>query len=191
MALAISPDGKWAASAGIDRDIILWNLASGVAERRLSGHQGPVWSLRFAPEGDRLISAGGDEVVKVWDIARGIALGDRTRAPDPMAALLAKGGRGAKLFRKCQACHTVTRDGGHRAGPTLYGVFGRQAGTAKGYAYSKALRGSDLVWTERTVDALFAEGPDRFTPGSKMPLQRIPDPRDRAELIAFLKKIVQ
>ena len=46
-----------------------------------------------------------------------------------------------------------------------------------------------LVWTEQTVDALFAEGPHSFTPGSKMPLQQMPSAEDRAHLIAFLKRI--
>ncbi len=45
------------------------------------------------------------------------------------------------------------------------------------------------MWTEETFDKLFELGPDAFTPGSKMPLQRMPDPRDRAELIAYLKQI--
>ena len=37
--------------------------------------------------------------------------------------------------------------------------------------------------------ALFAEGPHEYTPGSKMPLQRMPNPQDRAELIAYLRAV--
>ena len=48
-------------------------------------------------------------------------------------------------------------------------------------------RRSDIIWTEETVARLFEQGPDSFTPGSKMPLQRLPDPPERAALIAFLK----
>ena len=99
------------------------------------------------------------------------------------------GSPGAKLFRKCQACHTVTADGGNKAGPTLYGLFGRRAGQVEGYRYSEALANSELVWTEETIDALFDEGPDHYTPGSKMPLQRMPSAADRATLIGYLKEI--
>lgn len=72
--------------------------------------------------------------------------------------------------------------------PSLKGVFGRRAGTVKGYRYSQALEGSDIVWTEETIDQLFDLGPDHVTPGSKMPMQRIASARDRADLIAFLKR---
>ncbi|HEY5597449.1 MAG TPA: c-type cytochrome, partial [Kiloniellales bacterium] len=99
------------------------------------------------------------------------------------------GDRGARLFRRCAVCHTVTADGGNRAGPPLYGVFGRRAGTVSGYNYSQTLRNSSVIWNEDTIDALFDEGPHRFIPGSKMPLQRMPEARDRADLIDYLKRV--
>ena len=66
-------------------------------------------------------------------------------------------------------------------------MFGRQAGKYPGYTYSDALNGSDLIWSEDAVDKLFDLGPDFYTPGSKMPMQQIAKPQDRADLIAFLK----
>ena len=95
---------------------------------------------------------------------------------------------GRKLFRACAFCHTLTPDGGKRAGPTLWRLFGREAGSVAGYHYSEALKGSGIVWTEETVARLFELGPETFTPGSKMPLQRLPDPQQRADLIAYLKE---
>ncbi len=130
-------------------------------------------------------------MTRIWDLETR----SEVRASEEVAALpelpdeSEADARGAKLFRKCAACHTVTADGGHRAGPTLYGVFGRRAGTIEGYNYSDALSHSNLVWTEETIDQLFAEGPDAFTPGSKMPLQRMPSAKDREDLISYLKTI--
>ena len=85
--------------------------------------------------------------------------------------------------------NAVIANGAKRAGPTLYRLFGRRAGEVGGYKYSNALAGTDLVWTEATVDALFAEGPHKYTPGSKMPIQKMSSAEDRAHLIAFLKRI--
>ncbi len=94
--------------------------------------------------------------------------------------------KGEALFRKCVACHTVEENGRNKAGPRLFGLFGRRAGAVSDYKYSPALRDSALVWTPETVDALFAKGPETVVPGSKMPLQTMSDPKDRANLIAFL-----
>ncbi len=71
----------------------------------------------------------------------------------------------------------------------MRGLFDRTAGTMADFPYSRALRESRLVWTEQTVDRLFEIGPERLTPGSKMPLQRMPNAEDRSELIQFLKQV--
>ena len=55
------------------------------------------------------------------------------------------------------------------------------------YRYSETLTGSDIVWGDETIDALFDQGPDHYIPGSKMPMQVIAKPQDRADLIAFLR----
>ena len=91
-------------------------------------------------------------------------------------------------MRKCSICHALEPGASRKAGPTLAGLFDRRAGTVPGYRYSPVLTGSDIIWNETTVDALFDEGPDHFIPGSKMPMQVIAGPDDRADLIAFLKE---
>ena len=96
--------------------------------------------------------------------------------------------RGAELFKTCGVCHTLTPDGGHRAGPTLYGVFGRKVGTVPDYPYSKALRQSDIIWNDETIGALFEKGPQHVVPGTKMPLQRLGNPEDRRALLHFLRQ---
>lgn len=99
--------------------------------------------------------------------------------------------RGEDLFKRCAACHTVDANGRNKAGPRLHGLFGRKAGSVTDFKYSPALRDSAIVWTPETVDALFAKGPSELTPGSKMPLQTMSNPNDRADLIAYLKRATQ
>ena len=92
-----------------------------------------------------------------------------------------------QFMRKCSICHTLEPDGRRRAGPSLHGLFGRRAGTVPGYSYSDTVSGLGIDWSEETIDQLFDLGPDHFIPGSKMPMQVIQSPDDRADLIAFLK----
>jgi cytochrome c len=97
--------------------------------------------------------------------------------------------RGEALFKRCVACHSFEPNGRNKAGPRLHGLFGRKAGMVADYKYSPALKDSTLVWTPETVDALFDKGPEEVVPGSKMPLQVMSNPKDRADLIEFLKKV--
>ena len=95
---------------------------------------------------------------------------------------------GAQQFaRKCSVCHSLEPNYKSRAGPTLYGIFGRKAGTVEGYTYSEALKNSDLIWDEITISDLFDHGPDVVTPGSKMPIQVIKNDSDLNDLVLFLK----
>jgi cytochrome c len=147
-----------------------------------------VWSVAFTPDGRTLLSGGADGLVVSHRLDQPAEAGAPPQvqaAAQPAAAQE----RGAVLFRKCAACHTLTPDGGHRAGPSLYGLFGRVAGTHPDYPYSPALRASRLVWNAQTIDRLFEVGPETLVPGSKMPLQRMPDAEDRARLIAYLKQV--
>jgi cytochrome c len=113
-----------------------------------------------------------------------------TAAPNAAADPLPAGdpAAGQALFRACAVCHTLTPDGGRRAGPTLWRLFGRKAGAVEGYRYSAPLKDSGIVWTEDTVSRLFEIGPEALTPGSKMPIQRIGDAQQRADLIAYLRQ---
>ena len=59
--------------------------------------------------------------------------------------------RGKKVFNKCKACHSI-KVGKHKIGPSLAGIVGRKAGTAKGFKRYKGLRGADWAWDEATLD---------------------------------------
>lgn len=142
--------------------------------------QGAVWALALSDDG--LWTGGNDGWIRRWS-PEGAPLGTGAGVPEPTLT----NPRGAEVFQACAVCHTLTPDDGQRAGPTLHNVFGRRIGTAPGYDYSDALLGLDIVWTPQTVSELFEFGPDAYTPGSRMPEQRVPSAADRAALIEFLE----
>ena len=185
ISLAASPDGALAAVGTSRGTLEIWRVASGEKLRSLYAAPGPLWALAFAPDGERILSAGSDGVLRAWAAASGAELLGREPG---LAALPANADRGALLFRKCAACHDFDPNDRAKAGPTFWHLFGRHAGSVPGYPYSPALTASALVWDEASIDRLFAEGPEAVAPGSKMPLQKMPSSKDRADLIDYLKR---
>jgi cytochrome c len=186
--LRLSPDGLRIAAAGLRGAVTLFNRATLTPALQLVGPGLPVWSLVYHPNGREIVTGGGDRLVRRWNAATGEPIGPAIVSPaaDPLAPF--RGDRGAEVFRACAACHTLTPDDGNRAGPTLHGVFGRRIATAPGYDFSPALRGMDIVWTAETISRLFEIGPNAYTPGTKMPEQRIGSAEDRAALMRFLEQ---
>ena len=193
MALAVSPGGARLAygdGAGLAAVIEVADLTEVATILR----PGPVWGIAFADEA-HLYLAGLDDRAFLWRAEPNAPLATAPETfprrfhpagateDDPVLAL------GELQFaRKCSVCHTLTPDDANRAGPTLHALFGRPVASLPGYPYSKAMRSLDLVWSAETVAELFRIGPDHYTPGSKMPMQRITDARERAALIAYLQK---
>ena len=93
---------------------------------------------------------------------------------------------GATVFKKCVACHSVEPSGRNGLGPNLRGVVGRSAAKAPGFSYSPAMVTAKLVWTEQTL-ARFLASPRQVVPGTRMTFAGLPNPQDRANVIAFLK----
>jgi cytochrome c len=188
VALAISGEGQWLAAAGIRGSVAIIERRDGRILRTLVGPGLPVWSVAFRPGSDELMTGGGDRLVRRWSVATGEHLGAvvMNRPADSLARHA--NDPGAEVFRACIACHTLDPDGGNRAGPTLHGVIGRRIATAPGYDYSPALRRMDIVWTRETIARLFEIGPNAYTPGTKMPEQRVTDPEDRKALVDFIAR---
>jgi cytochrome c len=94
--------------------------------------------------------------------------------------------RGAALFRACAPCHSLKPDQ-NMTGPSLAGVWQRKAGRLASFdRYSAALKSSDVVWGEKTLDE-WLKSPQGVVPHNTMMFGGIPDTQQRADLIAFLK----
>lgn len=95
--------------------------------------------------------------------------------------------QGAQLYRACAACHSLTPDR-NMTGPSLAGVWGRKAGSLKSFErYSPALAASKVAWDDKTLDA-WLKSPARFIPSNRMTFAGVPNAKQRADLIAFLKE---
>jgi cytochrome c len=187
VALAISRDGARIAAAGINGTVAVIDRKTRNVLRTLAGPGVPVWAVAFLPDGRTLLTGGGDRTIRRWDAETGEPLDPAERGPeDPLAAFA--GEPGARVFRACIACHTLALDQGYRAGPSLHGIFGRRIASLPGYNYSEALKRLEIVWTPETLTKLFEIGPARFTPGTKMPEQRIGSREDLDALVEFLER---
>jgi len=95
--------------------------------------------------------------------------------------------RGQRLFRNCAACHALEPDK-HLTGPSLSGVWNRRAGAVESFTrYSDALKSSELVWNDETLDAWLAD-PQHVIPGNQMTFPGMKDSQQRRDLVAFLKQ---
>src|SRR4030095_10174945 len=134
----------------------------------------------FVPAGRPLWPGATTRMTRRWDVLPGEPIGNIVMgAPeDPLAAFARD--PGAEGVRACVACHTL------RAHDAVRG--GRNRATLPGYNSSDALKKLYIVWTPETVAKLFEIGPMAYTPGTKMPEQRIGTEADRKALTDFLGK---
>ncbi len=188
LAVTIDPQTKKMIFSTSEGRVVIADALVGEIQHDFRAVKGPIWAMQLANAGEDLFFAGLDDWVtkiSVNDFIVPHPLADRERRFHPDQPI----DNGQKQFaRKCSVCHSLTASSKRRAGPTLYGVFGRKVGAVEDYPYSKELTEMDLVWNEETIDLLFKDGPDIVTPGSKMPVQRIKGKQDRADLISYLKR---
>ena len=190
IALALSDDGQLVAASSVRGAIAIIDRQSHTLQRTLVGPGLPAWSVAFLPDNHTLLTGGTDRLIRRWDARTGEHLGEVAIGTpgDPLAGY--QGDPGADVYRACVACHSLKANEGPRAGPTLAGIFGRRIATLPGYDFSPALKRLDIVWTPETVSKLFEIGPAAYTPGTKMPEQRV-GAEDRAALVKFLEKATQ
>ncbi|AXC51142.1 cytochrome c family protein [Paracoccus suum] len=95
---------------------------------------------------------------------------------------------GEKVFGKCKACHKVGEGAKNAVGPQLNGIVGRQAATAEGFKYSKAMADAGaggLVWDSAALHGYLAD-PKAYMPGNKMSFAGLKKPADVDAVVAYL-----
>ena len=108
------------------------------------------------------------------------SIADRLKTADPA--------KGQQVSRKCQACHDFTKGGPNKIGPNLWNIVGSNAAAVPGYSFSDAMKQrADKAWTYQELDN-YLTGPRAYVPGTKMTFAGLPNPQDRANIIAWLRQ---
>ena len=106
-----------------------------------------------------------------------------------LAVLLASSNadQGERIFRRCQACHTINQGGGARLGPNLYNAMGSVVGSKEGYNFSTALAEYGAPWTFELMDVWLAS-PSAAIPGNRMGFAGLKNAEDRAALLLYMRE---
>ncbi len=97
---------------------------------------------------------------------------------------------GRIAFMQCSACHAASgEDSAGKLGPSLYGIFGREAGSSASFSnYSPALRDAEFVWNNETM-LIFLADPAALVPGNLMAFPGLADADERNMLVRYLRHI--
>ena len=93
---------------------------------------------------------------------------------------------GKQVFALCTACHTIGPGQPNTVGPNLHDVFGAAAGSKADFAYSPGLKAAGWTWDAARIDQWVSD-PTGLIPGTKMVFIGVKDPKQRTDLIAYLK----
>lgn len=95
---------------------------------------------------------------------------------------------GAKIVKKCVACHTLDKGGANKVGPALYDLVNRDKASHEGFAYSDALKAKGGKWDYDAL-AAFLKSPSSYVPGTKMSFSGIRGDDKLASLIVYLRSL--
>lgn len=118
-----------------------------------------------------------------------------TAAPEVAEAVAGDGAdaalveKGAKVFKKCQACHQVGDGAKNRTGPLLTGVVGRGAGAVDGFRYSGPMQdaaANGLVWTSEELHG-FLKSPRKYLKGTSMGFAGLRKDEEIDAVIAYIE----
>ena len=94
---------------------------------------------------------------------------------------------GAKVFKKCAACHSIAQGGANKIGPALWGVLGRKSGSVSGYKYSKAMAAHGKNWSFEEMNGFLIK-PKEWIKGTKMSFAGLKNAKDRAAVILYMNE---
>lgn len=179
--VSVAADAQTIAAGALDGTLWLLERADLATRQSVAAAAGPIWGLAITPS--QVFTSGADGTIRRWSLD-GDPLGD---AAIETASATDDGSRGAEIWNSCAVCHSLEPGDNSRAGPSLYNIFGRRIASQAGYDYSDALRDLAIIWTPETLSELFTYGPEAYTPGSRMPEQRIAASQDLEALVEFLQ----
>ncbi len=92
----------------------------------------------------------------------------------------------AAFVRQCAICHTAEKGGDNRFGPNLFGIVGKTASTAPGFAYTNAFKNrAKWEWSEDAIGS-WMMFPSTMVPGTAMGVFQGIAEKDRDDLVAYL-----
>ena len=94
---------------------------------------------------------------------------------------------GAKVFKKCAACHSINEGGSNKIGPALWGVLGRSVGSVPDYKYSKAMASYGKNWSFEEMNGFLIK-PKDWIKGTKMSFAGLKDAKERAAVILYMNE---
>lgn len=130
-------------------------------------------------------------MMTAWSGAHAQELDLSITDPDDIAAIC--GGDmadGEPIFAaSCADCHNIGEGAENDVGPHLYGLFGRQAGSVEGFAYSDAMVAAGeagMIWERATLHAYLTD-PQAHVTGTTMNFDGIADELARMNLLTYMR----